>query len=1514
MARSLSKPIILAVAAALSCGPATHAAPPGSGWVMSWSDEFDGTSLDASNWSIGTGNRRDAVNSANALSVSGGALTVKTYTEGGTHYTGWIGSSGKFENCFGYWEARIRYNSSAGMWSAFWLQPYGINNIGDPAGNGTEIDISEHRRVDSGGMDMRNKSAINVHWDGYGADHKSVGSTVNNPGANTASLQGNYHTYGLLWEPGKYTFYIDGVEVWSTTAAISNVRQWIYLTSEVQNGSWAGSIPSGGYGDRNSTTTNFSVDYVRFYQRDEQVVNPGFTHRSGPWSSSGSASWSSTGGRNGGPGVRLNPSTTTAAAYEQSVHGLLPNTEYRVLGWGSVGSRTWPDIRIGVKNFGGTEAYRSIWSNGFTQTQVPFTTGGSNDSARVYARVATQWGDCYADDIELRRDGQINNSGFEFGEIWPWTTSGDAFVHNWGTYVRSGSHAIRLNSSANARGAEQTVYGLQPNTAYTLSAWVRTDGQPIRFGVKNHGSSETYTTFTGTGNTWQRASHSFTTGSSANSATIFALIPSGSNIAASDLDDFTLSTPLPSPWTGSDIGSAGRSGESYARSSKIVIRGSGANVFETADSFHFVHQPIAGDFALTAKLDSFEADNELAKAGVMLRASAAANSAHAMVHWLPQGQVEFIWRPTDGANASYAWASTTTPWPPRLRLQRSGSTVTAFYSTNGSTWVQVGTPQVITLPASPLGGPAVCAHDTGNTGVATFSNISFSGDRDGDGILDDYETQTGTFVSTSDTGTDPDNPDTDGDGFKDGIEVANGTNPLVPDNELIWQTGANPGGTGSWDLSSPNWRVGSITSAWLSGKTARFGGTAGTVTVDGKASGIGGIIFDVAGYALGGAGPLNLAEGATISSTTGSATISCPLANTTEIAISGGRQINLTADNSAFTGTLIVDGNTQIRGYQTGTATATGSELGGSAATIEIHPGSQIRWFNLAGNATYPARFRIAGSGIAGGNPGAINFDTSTARTLTFSGSVDLDASATIATQNQAAYLFSGPLSGDGTLTFLQAAGTSSITGNIDLPGLVKTGAGTLAISSVNADVDLLEVAAGKLDFNPSTTTTLTGLLETSGSGTVTKTGAGTLVLASANAFGPAGGTFILGSGTANAGAIRLAHPQALGNHAKILLNSDQSGVSRLELSGGHTFPLHVDTLGRNTSAGLVALRNVDGANTLAGNLTITATGGAYHVEALAGSSLTISGNVTTNLNNQTTRDIRFTGGGDITVQGAIADSSTTTPTRLSITKEGAGSLRLTGTCTHQPATTVNAGTLRVDGTITSSPVTVAAGATLTGSGSLPSASVSGKLALATTGTPLAITGNLALNNATLEITGPATAPVHILATRGSMSGSLSSITGIPTGYSLDTSYQGNSIALVRDSDADYQLWATGHGLDPEGNGAPGADHDADGLANSVEFVLGLDPVSGIIPPDALPVAARSADAMTVTFTRRKIAATNGFNSTIEWATTLSGPWTEATPAQIQIDDHGETETVTATIPVSPESAQAFARLRVVAP
>lgn len=258
--------LLLAVSVWLS-GHAALADPPGTGWRLSFEDNFDGDALDTGVWTIHTGARRNAVNTADAIRVGGGNLTITTYTSEGRHYTGFLSTNRSFLGTFGYWEARIKFQDAPGMWSAFWLQsPTMGNPIGDPATAGTEIDITEHRVRDNRGADISNKSVSNLHWDGYGSSHRSVGSgLVNNPTG--PSLQGNFHTYGLLWTPDRYEFFIDGRRVWRTTQAVSHRSEFIFLTSEVQNNSWAGSIPAGGYGDRSSSRVQMVVDWVRVWQR-----------------------------------------------------------------------------------------------------------------------------------------------------------------------------------------------------------------------------------------------------------------------------------------------------------------------------------------------------------------------------------------------------------------------------------------------------------------------------------------------------------------------------------------------------------------------------------------------------------------------------------------------------------------------------------------------------------------------------------------------------------------------------------------------------------------------------------------------------------------------------------------------------------------------------------------------------------------------------------------------------------------------------------------------------------------------------------------------------------------------------------------------------------------------------------------------------------------------------------------------------------------------------------------------
>jgi hypothetical protein len=56
-------------------------------------------------------------------------------------------------------------------------------------------------------------------------------------------------------------------------------------------------------------------------------------------------------------------------------------------------------------------------------------------------------------------------------------------------------------------------------------------------------------------------------------------------------------------------------------------------------------------------------------------------------------------------------------------------------------------------------------------------------DLDGDGVFDVYETDTGTYVSPTNTGTDPTDADSDDDGLDDGAELALGTAPNDPDHD-----------------------------------------------------------------------------------------------------------------------------------------------------------------------------------------------------------------------------------------------------------------------------------------------------------------------------------------------------------------------------------------------------------------------------------------------------------------------------------------------------------------------------------------------------------------------------------------------------------------------------------------------------------------------------------------------------------------------------------------------------------
>jgi len=175
---------------------------------------------------------------------------------------------------------------------------------------------------------------------------------------------------------------------------------------------------------------------------------------------------------------------------------------------------------------------------------------------------------------------------------------------------------------------------------------------------------------------------------------------------------------LPAPWLQRDIGAVGVPGTAQDVNGIMTVQGSGADIWGSADAFHYVYQPWSGDGSFIAHLASLTNTNAWAKAGVMIRSTLDPGSVHAFALVSAASGVSFIRRTaTNGTSVS---TTTSGIAPPRwIRLDRSGSTLTAYQSSNGTTWTPMGT-VTLALPQSVFVGFAVASHNNTTLTTATF--------------------------------------------------------------------------------------------------------------------------------------------------------------------------------------------------------------------------------------------------------------------------------------------------------------------------------------------------------------------------------------------------------------------------------------------------------------------------------------------------------------------------------------------------------------------------------------------------------------------------------------------------------------------------------------------------------------------------------------------------------------------------------------------------------------------------
>jgi regulation of enolase protein 1 (concanavalin A-like superfamily) len=182
---------------------------------------------------------------------------------------------------------------------------------------------------------------------------------------------------------------------------------------------------------------------------------------------------------------------------------------------------------------------------------------------------------------------------------------------------------------------------------------------------------------------------------------------------------------LPAEWEATDIGAPAVSGSVSYANSTFTIDGAGRDIWDASDQFTYGYRRVSGNVDIIARVNAIENVDEWAKAGVMIRSSLNATSTHVSLFVTAGSGVAFQRRTTTGGSSAHT-AVAPNAAPVWLRLTRSGNTITARGSTNGTDWVTVGT-QTLTLPTSFYVGLAVTSHVPSRAATATFRNVTVSG-------------------------------------------------------------------------------------------------------------------------------------------------------------------------------------------------------------------------------------------------------------------------------------------------------------------------------------------------------------------------------------------------------------------------------------------------------------------------------------------------------------------------------------------------------------------------------------------------------------------------------------------------------------------------------------------------------------------------------------------------------------------------------------------------------------------
>ncbi|MFC1635367.1 hypothetical protein ACFL5Z_11040 [Planctomycetota bacterium] len=172
-----------------------------------------------------------------------------------------------------------------------------------------------------------------------------------------------------------------------------------------------------------------------------------------------------------------------------------------------------------------------------------------------------------------------------------------------------------------------------------------------------------------------------------------------------------------------------------------TITATGADIYGTADEFHYAYKTLTGGGSVEAKVLNVQNTDPWAKAGVMIRETLDAGSKFAAVYIMPTNPDG---TPTEGCRFQARTdtdigATSDTPVataeqraivaPYWVKLERSvGGAFRGYYSSDGATWQSMAwNPQSITMNSTVYVGLALTSHNNNTVCEAKFSNVRTTG-------------------------------------------------------------------------------------------------------------------------------------------------------------------------------------------------------------------------------------------------------------------------------------------------------------------------------------------------------------------------------------------------------------------------------------------------------------------------------------------------------------------------------------------------------------------------------------------------------------------------------------------------------------------------------------------------------------------------------------------------------------------------------------------------------------------